>query len=169
MKDGIKNVFSFHIVCWGALFTVIFFGGCRAKKEIQRREEITTEAERIERSVDSVRIKEISERSTEKNESELNQTYTRIIEYDTTGTVRRVQESWRNRQRIDLVAEERIGRTFSVSNSKKEIISRDTSSTIINEMVLETSDDRPVQGAEWLWVILGGAVIVIAIIIIKKR
>lgn len=140
------------------------FSGCKSNRVIQKHETSRTDYQRIETVKDSIRVSTGTIESSERSGSEVDQTFTRVTEFDSTGTVRRVQETWRDRQRIDLVTEERSGRTVSVKNTDQQITIRDTTSTITNEVIEVNTDSRPIQGFEWFWVVLSG-VLVLAVII----
>ncbi|MDD4778833.1 MAG: hypothetical protein PHV53_11175, partial [Fermentimonas sp.] len=133
---------------------------------IQKHETSRTDYQRIETVKDSIRVSTGTIESSERSGSEVDQSFIRITEFDSTGTVRRIQETWRDRQRIDLVAEERSGRTVSVKNTDQQITIRDTTSTITNEVKEVNTDSRPIQGLEWFWVVLSGVLVLTVIIYI---
>ncbi|MDD4778822.1 MAG: hypothetical protein PHV53_11120 [Fermentimonas sp.] len=142
------------------------FSGCRASKTIQRDQTIQTNTEKFESINESVNSEAVTAESSDRSGSEVNQSYTRITEFDSAGTVRRVQETWRDRQRIDLVTEERTVRTVSVAEKNQQITIRDTTSTVTNEVVEVKTDSRPIQGFEWFWTVLSGVLILAVIIYI---
>lgn len=149
-----------------ALLCSACFGGCRSKKDVQKNSETIGRYERIERVVDTTRTVGTEELKADRRGSEIDQSYIRVTEFDSTGTVRRIQETWRDRQRSDVATEERNTRTVSVVGESKEVIESDTSSTIVSEVVKVDTDSRPVQGIEWMWVVLSGALIVAVILYI---
>lgn len=166
MRYGIRDIFNrvslFH---WAIIFLCLFsFVGCRAKKDSSRHESYALEFERMERRIDSVRTMEVVEQKSERSGSETEQSYTRITEYDTTGSVQRISETWRDRRLSNLVTEERDARTVSVSNSEQQISIKDSADIRISETSHTTTDSRPIQGIEWMWVILS-VVLITAVIL----
>ena len=109
---------------------------------------------------------ETEEFKTERSGSESEQVFTRVIEYDTTGRVQRISETWRDRQQGSLVVQERSAQAVSLTGESKEIIERDTTATVMNETVKVNTDSRPVQGVEWIWVILSIALIAAVVLYI---
>ena len=152
-----------HIIAITLLCSVVF-SSCRAKKDLQRNEETNSRSERVERFVDTTRVTAVEEQRTDKRGSEVERQYTRTTEYDTTGRVQAVSETWRDRRLSNVSSEERDARTVSVAGMSVDIIERDTSTTIISEVVKVDTDSRLIQGAEWFWIIL--SLILIATVII---
>lgn len=154
-----------HIIAI-ALLCCFAFNGCRAKKNIEKNETTVESTERVERTVDTTRTMETEEFKTERSGSESEQVFTRVIEYDTTGRVQRISETWRDRQQGSLVVQERSAQAVSLTGESKEIIERDTTATVMNETVKVNTDSRPVQGVEWIWVILSIALIAAVVLYI---
>lgn len=154
-----------HIIAV-ALLCCVSLNSCRAKKSIQRTEETTSRTERVERSVDTTRVTAVEEQIFERSGSETEQSYIRVTEFDSTGSVRKVSETWRDRQLSRLDTKERHARTVSIAGVSEDIVVSDTSSTVVNEVVKVDTDSRPVQGIEWLWVVLSIALIVAVILYI---
>jgi hypothetical protein len=147
------------------LFLGIGLGSCRAKKNIQRVEEASAGNERIERVVDTARTVEISTETEDIRGSEIDQIYTKITDYDSTGTViRRVSEEWRNRQSADMAIRDRRQGAVSVTGKRVVIEERDTSHVLTNEITNTDTDSRLIQGTEWIWVILSITLILAVII-----
>jgi len=129
---------------------------CRAKKNLERGEEIQVRTERVEQSSDSARIEENKAEKITQHADEHDQSYTRVTEYDRTGTiVRRVSEVWRDRRSADMAIRDHVSTTVSVTGSDKTVLDQDSSSTIVSEIKHVQSDSRPVQGFEWIWVAMG--------------
>lgn len=166
MKYATKNILNHNslFICAIALLALLSITSCRAKRETSRNESYTVGTERLERRSDSIHTVELSQQRAERSGSEVEQSYTRITEFDTTGTIQRVSETWRDRQLSNLDTEERTGRTVSVTQTEQQIVELDTSYATISETSHTTTDSRPVQGVEWIWVIL--SVVLIATVII---
>ena len=168
MRNGIKNIFNHNgvLISTIILLALLSLVGCRTKRNTSRYELHTVESERVERLTDSIRIVEDNQQTTDRSGSETDQSFTRITEFDSTGTVRRIQETWRDRQRVYLVNEERSARTVSVKNTDQQITIRDTTSTVSSEVVEVKTDSRPIQGFEWFWIALSGVLVLTVIIYI---
>jgi uncharacterized protein YcfL len=168
MRNGIKNIFNHNgvLISTIILLALLSLVGCRTKRNTSRYEIHNAGSERVERLTDSIRIVEDSQQTTERSGSETDQSFTRVTEFDSTGTVRRIQETWRDRQRIDVVTKERFGRTVSVAETNQQIIIRDTASTVTNEVAEVKTDSRPIQGFEWFWIVLSGVLVLTVIIYI---
>lgn len=149
-----------------ALLVGVGFNSCRAKKDFERNTQISERVERIERSVDSARNSENEYSKTERIGLTEDNFYIRTTEYDTEGRIRSISETWRDRRHSDMANEERSKESISLSGSEKEIVESDTSSVIINEKTKTTNDSRPVQGVEWIWVILSIALIAAVVLYI---
>lgn len=157
-----KNGAIYHIISLLLVSFIVF--GCRSTKNIERNEATKTGSLRIERSSDTIRTIEVRNQRSNRSVSELEQIYSRVTEFDSTGSVRRVSEEWRDRRYSDLADEERDERAFSVAVSEEEVITRDTASVTVQETIHSKTDSRPVQGADWFWVILS-AVLILAVVI----
>jgi uncharacterized protein YcfL len=168
MRNDSRNIFnrSSMLISTIILLALLSLIGCRSKRNTSRYELHTVESERVERVIDSIRIVEDNQQTTERRGSETDQSFSRITEFDSTGTVRRIQETWRDRQRIDVVTKERFGRTVSVAETNQQIIIRDTASTVTNEVAEVKTDSRPIQGFEWFWIVLSGVLVLTVIIYI---
>lgn len=96
--------------------------------------------------------------------------YTRTIAFDSSGNVRTVSEAWRETRRGKLGVGEYRGRTLSVKNFKDTTTQVNRSHVVSHEKTTATNDSRPVQGTEWLWVIIGGfAVLAVLVYFILRN
>lgn len=120
--------------------------------------------EKIERSQDTLRLQTTSTSTTTRQLHDLENDYSRIIEFDSLGRVHRVSEAWRDRRSSDLSLQDNRTDRLSLSGSSSEIIKRDSSTATVHETIHVNTDSRPVQGMEWIWVILS-IVLVVAVII----
>ena len=153
-------------VCLG-----VSLGGCRAKKNVQKTQVDTTVVEKVERYSDSTRTAERTTEHATFTRDDNERSYTRTTEFDSTGVVRRVSEEWRDRRSADVAVRDNESETISITGSEKHVVETDSSSAVLQETKDLQSDSRPVQGAEWLWVIVGGALILSIVIffIIRKN
>ncbi len=159
-----RHVFIYCIilsVCFG-----VSLGGCRAKKSLEKTQEDTTIVERSERYSDSTRTEQRSTVRDDISRAENERSYTRTTEYDSTGNVLRVSEEWRDRQSSDLAVRDHRQESVSITGSEKQVVETDSSYTVIQETKHVQSDSRPVQGFEWFWVILVGALILSSVIFV---
>ena len=166
MKYDIRNIINrFHLLV-GAIFLMCLFSliSCRAKKDTSRHESYAVESERIERRIDSIRTLEVVEERSDRSGSEVEQSFTRVTEFDSTGSIRKVSETWRDRQQGSVASEERTERTLSLEGSKTIITTRDSSTVVKQEKTKTDTDSRPIQGSDWLWVILS-VVLITAVIL----
>lgn len=168
MRYDFRNIINRFYLLAGVflLMCLLSLIGCRAKKDSSRHESYVMGSERTERRTDSIRTLEVVEERSERSGSEVERQYTRTTEYDTTGRVQAVSETWRDRRLSNVSSEERDARTVSVAGMSVDIIERDTSTTIISEVVKVDTDSRPIQGAEWFWIILSSILIATVIIYI---
>jgi len=163
-----KYVFYHNLVivaCCG----ILAIAGCRSARNVTTDIDSGRTVEKVESIRDSTRRVEIVEQKTDGARFDDEQIFTRTIDYDTTGTVRRVQETWRDRQRRDLVAEERNVRTVSMTLRDSIATVKDSTKTTTVTKENYKTDSRPVQGAEWMWVILGAGLLLVIIGVILKR
>ncbi len=173
MRYDIRNIVNrFHLLI-GAVFLMCLLSliGCRAKKNTSRHESYVVGSERVERRTDSIRTLEIVEERSERSGSEFERQYTRTTEYDIEGAIRRISETWWDRQQGDMASEERTERIVSVEGSDTNITAKDTVSAVAQETTKIDTDSRPIQGVEWIWVILSVVLIsaVILYIINNRR
>lgn len=144
--------------------------GCKSRQEITRSVTDQTRIERRETEVDTSRTivgdKDVVNRETEESED----IYTRTQHYDTLGNLRTIQETWRSIGRFELALRERSASYISINGMGAVTSESDRSTVVTSEQVKNSSDSRPVQGIEWMWVIAGvGLLIFILIMYLIKR
>ena len=127
--------------------------------------------ERTETETADSRVKEKSQTDISTQTNEQDRTYVRITEYDSMGSVRRIQEEWRDIGRSQLFVLDQSRHHISIDGMTAVTVERDNSHSVSIENEKTSSDSRPVQGIEWLWVILGViiTVTIIGYIIIKSK
>ena len=164
-----RHDFTLRIFIVACLFGLLLVA-CKSKKHITTDIDTQTGTVRIERVVDTTRTVETATERSDVSGSEVEQSYTRTTEYDTSGVVRRVQEEWRDRQRADVALRDKLQETVSVTGRDALIEVRDSSRTVSNEEKRSDVDTRPVQGIEWLWVIIGLVVVlgIVGLIIYRR-
>lgn len=166
MNHDIRNIINRNslLIVVLALLVLLLLTSCRSSKSTSRNGSYAMAVERVERRLDSIRVMESTAERSKHSGQEAERVFTRTTEYDTTGAIRSVQETWRDRQLFNVSTNERAGRIVSVTNSDEQVIQKDTAHAIITETSHIKSDSRPVQGIEWVWVIL--SVVLIAAVIL---
>lgn len=166
MRYGIRNIFNRFNLFIGAILLMCLLStiGCRAKKDSSRHESYVMGSERTERRTDSIRVMEVVEERSERSGSEVEQSFTRITEFDSTGSIRKVSETWWDRQQGSVATKERTERIVSVEGSETNIAAKDTITVEKQEETEAETDSRPIQGIEWIWVILS-VVLITAVIL----
>lgn len=172
MNHDIRNIINRNSLLIGviAVLVLLLLTSCRSSKSTSQNGSYAMAVERVERRLDSIRIVESTTQRSEHSGSEAERVFSRVTEYDSTGTIRSVQETWRDRQLSNVSANERAGRAVSVANTDEHIFTRDTVHVVVSETSQIKSDSRPVQGYEWFWIILSLVLIVAVILyIISNR
>lgn len=166
MNHDIRNIINRNSLLIGviAVLVLLLLTSCRSSKSTFRNGSYAMAVERVERRLDSIRIVESTTQRSEHSGSEAERVFSRVTEYDSTGTIRSVQETWRDRRLSNVSSEERDTRTVSVANTDEHIFTRDTVHVVVSETSQIKSDSRPVQGYEWFWIIL--SIVLIATVII---
>lgn len=153
-----------------AIIFLLVCSGCRGIRVSSRNQTKTSRTERVERSVESTRSTELEEQRAEHRGSEAERVFTRTTEYDSTGSIQRVSETWRDRRLSNVSAEERTTRVVSIDSTETNIVTHDTTSVIVQEKTSIENDSRPIQGFEWVWVILTLTLLIsVAIYILVNR
>lgn len=152
------------------LACILILSGCKSRQEITRSVTDQTRIERTETAVDTSRTivsdKDVVSRETGESE----ETYSRTQHYDTLGNLRTIQETWRSIGRFELALRERSASHISINGMGAITSEFDSSTVVTTEQVKNSSDSRPVQGIEWMWVIAGvGLLIFILIMYLIKR
>lgn len=102
--------------------------------------------------------------STEVQQQEVE--YTVITELDSSGVIRRVQETWRGTGRTELVVRNDSSRDISIIATLDSVATMIEKDSVFKENIEFTNDTRPVQGIEWIWIMVGlGAVVMILSIV----
>lgn len=168
MRYGIRNIFNRFSLFIGAILLMCLLStiGCRAKKDSSRHESYVMGSERTERRTDSIRVMEVVEERSERSGSEVEQSFTRITEFDSTGSIRKVSETWWDRQSGSVVIQERSSRAVSVATSESNIIRKDTVTAVVQETIKIETDSRLIQGVEWIWVVLSFVLITTVVLYI---
>lgn len=153
------------------LFLIFFiFCGCRATKQHARQSNLQSGVERLERVLDSLRVETALIKDVDVSKIDLNNLYRKTTRFADNGNVASITEEWQNSDTKTELKEKSEERKIQTEKRDKAIVARDTISLIHSENSTTKTDSRPVQGAEWFWLVLGIiAAIGITIYIYIKR
>lgn len=152
------------------LACILILSGCKSRQEITGSVTDQTRIERTETAVDTSRTIVIDKEAVSREAGESEDIYTRTQHYDTLGNLRTIQETWRSIGRFELALRERSASYISINGMGAVTSESDRSTVVTSEQVKNSSDSRPVQGIEWMWVIAGvGLLIFILIMYLIKR
>lgn len=146
------------------IFIVFVLGaGCKSHKNAVRTVEIASTTDAAIRKTDTARTAVEYEKSEVIKDSLRETTERETIYLDTLGRVRTiVKESVRKE-----AGQRRIyrgqGSAVSVSGKTDSVITTETARALTEEKTDIKTDSRPVQGGEWVWVIAGIGLLLIAI------
>lgn len=159
-----KILFAFILAC------ILILYGCKSRQEITRSVTDQTRIERTETAVDTSRTIVSDKEAVSRETGESEDIYTRTQHYDTLGNLRTIQETWRSIGRFELALRERSASYISINGMGAITSEFDSSTVVTTEQVKNSSDSRPVQGIEWMWVIAGvGLLIFILIMYLINR
>ncbi|SBV91846.1 conserved hypothetical protein [uncultured Dysgonomonas sp.] len=155
------------------VFFILCFLACRSNRNIDRtiQEGSKTETSKSIDRKDSSTVDTEYQESRTKVSNEVR--FIRTAAYRPDGTIRSIQEEWRDSGSTELVD----GRGRSSENTVTEIKSDSAAVTEskkdLKEKMQSSSDNRPVQGVEWFYIALGfSALVLVALavsLIVKYR
>lgn len=162
-----RNDFNHFIILIACL---LILSGCKSRKEITRTVTDQTRIERTETAIDTSRTEISTQETLSRKADESEEVYTRTQHFDSLGNIRSIQETWRAIGRTELALRERSGSYISLNGMGTVTSESDSSTVVTTEQVNSRVDSRPVQGIEWLWVIVGIGLLLFIIItfVIKK-
>lgn len=153
---------GFHIIM--LVVCVLLFSACKSRKEITRSVTEQKRTEQTETAIDTshtvVSDKEVISREVGVSED----IYSRTQHFDSLGNIRSIQEVWRRIGRFELALHERSGSYLSLNGMSTVTSDRDSSTMVIYEHENSSADTRPVQGEEWIWLIVGIGLLILLII-----
>lgn len=164
MKYHVNNLIHLtHLAICISVSLCLCFGGCTSKRNVVRTEKGQSYTEQIETSSDTSRTEETVIDSSKTTVDETVEEYIKTTEYDSTGIVRRVSEEWRERKRNNVSTLHRQEQYVFVNESEKEVVTIDSTTVQTQEAIKTTTDSRPVQGVEWIWIVLSVALVLIVL------
>lgn len=152
------------------LACILILSGCKSRREVTRMVTDQKRVQRTETAVDTSRTKINAQETFSSQADESEDIYTRTQHFDSLGNIRTIQETWRAIGRSKLALHERSGSYLSLNGMGTVTSESDSSTVVSDEQVNSSVDSRPVQGIEWLWVIVGIGLLLFIIFtfVIKK-
>lgn len=169
MKNGFKNknVFVFVVGCF-CLTTIL--GGCKTKRNIVKSENTQVTSKTYAAKTDTSRV--ITRTVADMEESVVIQETTdrETIHLDSIGRVRTIVRESVKKETGQRRTDRGQGSVVSITGKSDSITSQETLNATSQEKQDIKTDSRPVQGAEWMWVILSiGTIAAIAILFFLKK
>lgn len=169
MKNGFKNnnVFVFVVGCF-CLTTIL--GGCKTKRNIVKSENTQVTSKTYAAKTDTSRV--ITRTIADMEESVVVQETTdrETIHLDSTGRVRTIVRESISKETGQRRTDRGQGSVVSITGKSDSITSQETLNATSQEKQDIKTDSRPVQGAEWMWVILSiGTIAAIAILFFIRK
>lgn len=169
MKNGFKNnnVFVFVVGCF-CLTTIL--GGCKTKRNIVKSENTQVTSKTYAAKTDTSRV--ITRTVADMEESVVVQETTdrETIHLDSTGRVRTIVRESIKKETGQRRTDRGQGSVVSITGKSDSITSQETLNATSQEKQDIKTDSRPVQGAEWMWVILSiGTIAAIAILFFIRK
>lgn len=169
MKNGFKNknVFVFVVGCF-CLTTIL--GGCKTKRNIVKSENTQVTSKTYAAKTDTSRV--ITRTVADMEESVVIQETTdrETIHLDSIGRVRTIVRESVKKETGQRRTDRGQGSVVSITGKSDSITSQETLNATSQEKQDNKTDSRPVQGAEWMWVILSiGTIAAIAILFFIRK
>lgn len=166
MKNEIITYF-FVSICIGCIFA---FSSCKTKKNISRTEEFRERTERVETKTDTSRVITKIVADMEESVSIQETTDRETIHLDSIGRVRTIVRESVKKETGQRRTDRGQGSVVSITGKSDSITSQETLNATSQEKQDIKTDSRPVQGAEWMWVILSiGTIAAIAILFFIRK
>jgi len=168
MKNGhSRHIFISVLLC---ILVIALFSTCRSRKNVVRTESNQARTERVETKTDTSRV--ITRTVADMEESVVVQETTdrETIHLDSTGRVRTIVRESVKKETGQRRTDRGQGSVVSITGKSDSITSQETLNATSQEKQDIKTDSRPVQGAEWMWVILSiGTIAAIAILFFLKK
>jgi len=148
---------------------IIILSGCKSRQEITRSVIDQTRLERTETAVDTSRMIGSTQETLSRETGESDEIYSRTQHFDSLGNIRTIQETWRRIGRFELALRQGSGSYISLNGMSSVTRDRDSTTVVTNERQDFQNDSRPVQGIEWIWIIVGAGIIIFLFIAIAIK
>lgn len=169
MKNGFKNnnVFVFVVGCF-CLTTIL--GGCKTKRNIVKSENTQVTSKTYAAKTDTSRVITRTVADMEESVSIHETTDRETIHLDSIGRVRTIVRESVKKETGQRRTDRGQGSVVSITGKSDSITSQETLNATSQEKQDIKTDSRPVQGAEWMWVILSiGTIAAIAILFFIRK
>lgn len=169
MKNGFKNknVFVFVVGCF-CLTTIL--GGCKTKRNIVKSENTQVTSKTYAAKTDTSRVITRTVADMEESISIQETTDRETIHLDSVGRVRTIVRESVKKETGQRRTDRGQGSVVSITGKSDSITSLETLNATSQEKQDIKTDSRPVQGAEWMWVILSiGTIAAIAILFFIRK
>ena len=168
MKNGHgRHIFISVLLC---ILVIALFSTCRSRKNVVRNESNQARTERVETKTDTSRV--ITRTVADMEESVVVQETTdrETIHLDSIGRVRTIVRESVKMETGQRRTDRGQGSVVSITGKSDSITSQETLNATSQEKQDIKTDSRPVQGAEWMWVILSiGTIAAIAILLFIRK
>lgn len=168
MKNGHgRHIFISVLLC---ILVIALFSTCRSRKNVVRTESNQARTERVETKTDTSRV--ITRTVADMEESVVVQETTdrETIHLDSIGRVRTIVRESVKKETGQRRTDRGQGSVVSITGKSDSITSQETLNATSQEKQDIKTDSRPVQGAEWMWVILSiGTIAAIAILFFIRK
>lgn len=151
-------------------FLVFFLLSCKSQKDVSRSSINQTRGESLVSIVDTTQTHLEASHKVDAAKQEDRMEYSKTTEFGNDNNVESITERYILLfSKLDFKAQlDAIKREDFRYNATVSVI--DTTSMVVDEQLSEVSDNRLVQGHEWLYIIIGVLIfITLAIIYLKKR
>lgn len=169
MKNGFKNknVFVFVVGCF-CLTNIL--GGCKTKRNIVKSENTQVTSKTYAAKTDTSRVITRTVADMEESVSIQETTDRETIHLDSIGRVRTIIRESVKKETGQRRTDRGQGSVVSITGKSDSITSQETLNATSQEKQDIKTDSRPVQGAEWMWVILSiGTIAAIAILFFIRK
>lgn len=150
------------------ILIILCFLGCRSNRNVDRTMQEESKVETVEstHSKDSSHVVREFEGSNTKITNE--QQYIRTTQFNSDGSIRSLHEEWRGIESLELADGRGRSSEVSVNEQKTDSAYKRELKKIEFEKLKSFTDTRPVQGFEWLWILLAVSLLGLGAFIIKK-
>lgn len=168
MKNGhSRHIFISVLLC---ILVIALFSTCRSRKNVVRTESNQARTERVETKTDTSRTIIKTQENLDETVSISETTDRETIHLDSIGRVRTIVRESVKKETGQRRTDRGQGSVVSITGKSDSITSQETLNATSQEKQDIKTDSRPVQGDEWMWVILSiGTIAAIAILFFIRK
>jgi len=165
MKNGFKNknVFVFVVGCF-CLTTIL--GGCKTKRNIVKSENTQVTSKTYAAKTDTSRVITKIVADMEESVSIHETTDRETIHLDSIGRVRTIVRESVKKETGQRRTDRGQGSVVSITGKSDSTTVMESANVTVDEKIDTKTDSRPVQGSEWIWVIMGIAAVLFVSILL---